>query len=127
MLSDAQRNRFDGLLDQLVAALPDELHRLIEEIPVIVEDEPSAKMKADLELDRNTLLCGLHWGIPLTERSVEHSGTMPDGIWLFREPIMHLAGPDTKSLREQIRITLLHEIGHHFGLDEDDLARLGYG
>ena len=61
---------------------------------------------------------------------MEHSGTLPDRMMLFREPIMRLAdwwaGQPDGELGRQIRITLLHEIGHHFGLDEDDLAALGY-
>jgi predicted Zn-dependent protease with MMP-like domain len=83
-------------------------------------------------------LCGLHSGIPLTERSVEHGG-LPEVITLFREGILEEAGGweewtdddgtelgGRERILREIRITLLHEIGHHFGLDEDDLERLGY-
>jgi predicted Zn-dependent protease with MMP-like domain len=81
-----------------------------------------------MDIDRRQSdLCGLHWGIPLTARSVEHSATFPDRMMLFRGPILRVAGRRRQDLEEQIRITLLHEIGHHFGLDEDDLAALGYG
>ena len=83
-------------------------------------------------------------GIPLTRRSVDHSGTLPDQIMLFREPIMRLSRVPSRSIRRfgagrenakrssresleyEIRVTLLHEMGHHFGLDEDELAELGY-
>lgn len=76
-------------------------------------------------------LCGLHSGTPFTEQSVEHSGGLPDAIMLFREGVLATAGgwdnPDGEdAVYEEIMITLLHEIGHHFGLSEDDLARLGY-
>jgi predicted Zn-dependent protease with MMP-like domain len=130
------RRTFDELLDQVIAGLPEHLHRLMEEVPLIVEDEPSAQLTADLGLDPGDDLCGLHWGIALTDRSVEHSGVLPDRMMLFRGPILRLAGSSTRGRRravdrdallEQIRITLLHEIGHHFGLDEDDLDALGYG
>jgi predicted Zn-dependent protease with MMP-like domain len=128
MLHSDHRRRFDRLLDEVLAELPGELHELMEEVPLIVEDEPSRRTLGDMGIDpRTTDLCGLHWGIPLTRRSVEHSGTMPDQMCLFRGPIMRVAGRKRQELREQIRITLLHEIGHHFGLDEDDLERLGYG
>jgi predicted Zn-dependent protease with MMP-like domain len=80
------------------------------------------------------MLCGLHWGVPLTQRSVESAAHLPDQIMLFRGPIMRLASVsstgrtrrDRRELEGQIRITLLHEIGHHFGMNEEDLAELGY-
>lgn len=136
MLTSDQRRTFDEILDRLVAELPEQLHTLLEEVPLIVEDEPSAILLTEMDLDpRTTELCGLHWGVPLTQRSVEHGSRLPDRMMLFRGPILRLSGyrrgrwgrTDTGPLEEQIRVTLLHEIGHHFGLDEDDLARLGYG
>ena len=79
-------------------------------------------------------IAGLHTGIARTERSVEHSGELPGQIHLFREGVLHMAGgwPSRvdeaflAALDEEIRITLLHEIGHEMGLDEDDLEALGY-
>ncbi len=140
MLRPEQRHLFDDLLDDIVAALPEHLHRLLEEVPLVVEDEPTDQLLEEMEIERGiTDLCGLHSGIALTHRSVEHSGVLPDRMMLFRGPIMRVAGykrrrltpsreaKGTEALAEQIRITLLHEIGHHFGLDEDDLTALGYG
>ena len=138
MLATPERRIFDDLLEQVLAALPEHIHALMEEIPLVVEDQPDPKLLRDMKLNpERTTLCGLHWGIPLTKRSVEHSGSMPDQIMLFREPILGEAGwydrprpareLRIQELERQIRITLLHEIGHHFGLDEDDLADLGYG
>lgn len=127
------RRLFDRLLDDLIERLPNQLRDLMEEVPLIVEDEPSDTLLDELDIDPDDSdLCGLHWGTALTERSVQHSGTFPDRMMLFRGPIMRLAGyrgrrRDTNALAEQIRITLLHEIGHHFGLDEADLDALGYG
>lgn len=127
------RQQFDDILESILAELPEHLLNLLDEVPLIVEDEPSSLLLAELDIDRRTGdLCGLHWGIALTRKSNLHSGTMPDRIMLFRGPIMRLAhhkptgGSAKDSLHEQIRITLLHEIGHHFGLDEDDLAEQGY-
>lgn len=130
------RRLFDDLLERILAELPESIQQLLEEVPLIVEDEPSPRLLREMGLSRHdTLLCGLHWGIPLTHRSVEHSATMPDRMMLFRGPILRTAGyrlgrqaaSAMDELERQIRITLLHEIGHHFGLDEDDLAALGYG
>jgi len=128
MLSPQHRRRFDTILDQLVDELPDHLHALLEEVPLIVEDEPSDDILDDMDIDSaDTDLCGLHWGVPLTKRSVEQSAGFPDQMMLFRGPILRVAGHKRMELERQIRITLLHEIGHHFGLDEDDLEKLGYG
>jgi len=130
-----RRKQFDMILDEQVAMLPEHLHELIEEVPLIVEDEPSAQLMAELEMQADEDLCGLHNGVPLTERSVSSSPDVPDHMMLFRGPIWRLAeeivieqGVDfADALEQQIHITLLHEIGHHFGLDEADLEREGYG
>lgn len=135
-MDPARRGLFDDLLDRIIQQLPEALRALLEEVPLIVEDEPSPRLLADLGMALGGVnLCGLHSGISLTQRSVETLARLPDRMMLFRGPIMRVVGfasvapgrrrqPD---LRRQIRITLLHEIGHHFGLDEDDLAKLGYG
>ncbi len=127
MLTPIQRRRFDDILDQLVAELPPNIHDVLEEVPLIVEDEPSDLILRTMDIDpRTTDLCGLHWGVPLTKRSVDMLPGLPDRMMLFRGPILRVAGRRRSELETQIRITLLHEIGHHFGLNEDDLAKLGY-
>ena len=135
-MSPAERRRFDELLEALIEALPRHLQRVLEEIPVVVLDRPTAAMLRDLGVARENwaeearTLCGLHSGTMLTERSIERSGDLPTDIHLFREGIVGAAGgweQGRDRVAEEIRITLLHEIGHHFGLDEDDLDRLGYG
>ncbi|MEO1236673.1 MAG: metallopeptidase family protein [Planctomycetota bacterium] len=135
MVSRRDRDEFDRLLDRQVDALPPALHELLAEVPLIVDDEPTADLLESLGMTPgDDDLCGLHDGTPLTERSVEAEPAVPDRMMLFRGPIMRLAGYSGvrytaeahARLTEEIRITLLHEIGHHFGLDEDDLERLGY-
>jgi predicted Zn-dependent protease with MMP-like domain len=135
-MTEQERARFDALMDDVVAELPPGIARLLDEISVIVLDEPTAAMLTDLGIapdDQEALdeLCGLHTGTALTERSVEHHADLPTTIHLFRRGIVALAGgwQDANAddhVYEEIRITLLHEIGHHFGLDEEDLERLGY-
>lgn len=135
MISSAQREVFDEILDRLVEELPPHLAELLEEVPLIVEDEPTPQLLKEMGMAPDDELCGLHSGVPLTERSVEHGAHVPDHMMIFRGPIVRMVGFDTtrrgrraiRELEEQIRITLLHEIGHHFGLDEDDLDALGYG
>jgi predicted Zn-dependent protease with MMP-like domain len=136
VITRRERARFDELMERAVEALPPPLRQLLEEVPVIVIDRPSSAMLRSLGLDAASeddamSLCGLHTGRSITERSVVDDAVIPEDIHLFREGILDLAGgfeqPGGDDLvYEQIRITLLHEIGHHFGLGEDDLERLGY-
>jgi predicted Zn-dependent protease with MMP-like domain len=128
-LGDRQRRRFDTLLEEELERLPPALAELLEEAPLVVDDRPEPELLADLGMDGEPeALCGLHSGIPLTERSVEEPWAM-EVIHLFRMGIIAEAGGEDateEDLRREIRVTLLHEIGHHFGLDEDDLAELGF-
>jgi predicted Zn-dependent protease with MMP-like domain len=136
-MTPADRERFDRLLESVLDELPDELHALLDEAPLVVEDHPPPELLRALGLPDNEDLCGLHEGVSRTERSIEQPA-LPDVITLFRRGIIDLAGgweplgSDADSpggeaaIRDEILVTLLHELGHHFGLDEDDLERLGY-
>ncbi|GMV25412.1 MAG: hypothetical protein AMXMBFR58_14430 [Phycisphaerae bacterium] len=136
-MTPGERKRFDDLLDGVVSALPAGITRLLEEVPVIVLDRPTAKMIEELSIEHGEdmsedVLAGLHSGLSITERGIDHGGVLPEEIHLFREGIVELAGGweqenADEMVAEEIRVTLLHEIGHHFGLDEDDLEELGYG
>lgn len=135
------RDRFDQLLEDALSSLPPSFREVIEEIPVIAVDRPDAKLIAELKRDAvippdapeaDDELLGLHSGVAITDRSVEQSAALPGQIHIFREGIVaHAGGWEQEfaddEIYEEIRITLLHEIGHHFGLDEDDLDDLGYG
>ena len=125
-------DRFDRLLERVLEALPEELSTLLEEVPLVVDDLPDKETCLRMGLRHKLDLCGLYTGIPLTGRSVEHSGTLPDVITIFRRGILSAArGRDGEvrdtALRRQIRLTVLHEIGHHFGMTEEQLRRYGYG
>lgn len=135
-MNQVERDRFDGLLERVIEGLPRNVRALIEEVPVIVLDVPTPEMLRSLGMDPGDResaleLCGLHTGVSFTEKSVEHSAELPAEIHLFREGIVDLAGgweadDADGAIGEEIRVTLLHEIGHQFGLDEDDLERLGF-
>jgi predicted Zn-dependent protease with MMP-like domain len=135
-MSNPERERFDELLEAIIESLPPGIRELLEEVPVIVEDYPAPDVLREFRDPDGTLpardeLCGLHSGIAFTERSVESTGELPNGIYLYREGIIAQAGgwdaPDAEeAVLDEIEITLLHEIGHQFGLDEDDLEKLGY-
>lgn len=108
------------------------VHNLLEKVPLHVEDHPSDEVMDERDVEYLDDLCGLYTGIPLSERSIQHSGNLPDVVTIYREGIL-TAASDSQGhirgdrLREQIRITILHELGHHHGLTEDDLRELGYG
>lgn len=126
------RERFDRLLEEVLAEMPPLVHELIERVPLHVEDYPSARVMAQMRVRYRDDLCGLYTGIPITQRSVEHSGHLPDVVTIYREGIL-AASRDrhgrirTGRLRRQIWITILHELAHHHGLGEEELRELGYG
>ena len=125
------RDFFDGELDVVLAGLPQRVHDLLDEVPMHVEDYPSSEILESMGVGRDEL-CGLYSGVPLGDRSVWHAARLPDVVTIYREGILHASsGADghlsQRELRRQIRITVLHELGHHHGLDEEELAELGYG
>ena len=136
MLDQALRDTFDEILEAQIDALPPDAAEVVALSGVVVEDEPSTEVLSDLGMSaiEGQDLCGMHFGVPETERSVQDTGELPSQIMLFRGPIIRLADYrvvdgreiNRDELIEQIHVTLLHEIGHQFGLDEDDLTELGY-
>lgn len=132
-LSDNLRQLFDALLEAEMDRLPPAIGQLLERIPLVVDDLPDAAWCRALQIKDPTCLCGLHHGIPITRQSNMRPFELPEQIMIFRVGILRQIEPrhpgrlNTAELAEQIRITLLHEIGHHFGLDEQQLSALGYG
>ncbi len=117
---------FGRLVEQALADLPAPFAEFLEEVPVEIRARPSRSQLRSLGLEEDELLLGLYHGRPRTERSVEDSGRLPDVIYIFQEDI-ELASDSDAELIENVRTTVLHEIGHHFGMSEDDLDKLGYG
>jgi predicted Zn-dependent protease with MMP-like domain len=131
-MTPLQRRRFDEQFDWVMERMPPLVHELIERVPLHVEDYPSAEVMERTGAEYIDDLCGLYTGIPIGEKSVQHSGVMPDVVTIYREGILSAAADDRgrisrERLREEIRITILHELAHHHGLDEDELQKLGYG
>jgi predicted Zn-dependent protease with MMP-like domain len=97
-----------------------------------VEDYPSRKVMEEKGIADPEELCGLFSGVALPDKSVEHSGTLPEVVTIYRMGILAAARDrfgrtNPRRLREEIRITVLHELAHFHGLDEDELEELGYG
>lgn len=125
------RTYFDQQLEWVLSQVPHRIHELLEEVTMYVEDYPSPEVLRRMGIRRRRNLCGLYTGIPLTHKQVEASGVLSDAIYLYREGILSLARKasgdiDEDELRRQIRITLLHELGHYHGLSERELEELGY-
>lgn len=110
--------RFEELVDQAMQELPEELLSRITNLQISIEERPPST-KEDAEL------LGLYEGIPLTERGADYFGVMPDLIRLFK-PNIEDEAVDDDDVREVIRVTVLHEIAHHFGIDDDRLTELGW-
>ena len=106
--------RFDDVVRSALDALPPEIAAGLENVAVVVEDENPDDPD----------LYGLFEGVPLTEGGLD-AGDLPSRIAIYQQPL-RADFPDEHELREEIRITVLHELGHYFGLDEDRLAELGY-
>jgi len=114
--------RFEQLVADALDGLPTDVAAALDNVAVVVEDWPSAEQ---LGARRGTLL-GLYVGVPLTRRGpMSYAGVPPDRIVVFRGPLCSLA-PDETALVEQVRVTVLHELGHHFGLDDERLRELGW-
>lgn len=119
------RQKFDFLLEQAIDDLPPQFAQWLDECPVIVEDEPSAEMRRDMGVDEDGDLLGSFNGVAITMRSVDEAAGLPAHIMIFRKPLMDMCESE-EELADEIRITLLHELGHYAGFDEDDLERMGY-
>ena len=116
------RARFEDLVADALDEVPEELAVEMENVAVIVEDWPSPDQLAGR---RGTLL-GLYEGVPLTKRDpITYGGVLPDKITIFRGPLCERAR-DEHELAEQVRVTVLHEIGHYFGIGDARLHELGW-
>lgn len=117
---------FARYVEQALAELPEPFASHLEQIIVEIVNRPTRKQLRSVGLKDDELLFGLYQGVNLLDRSVEHSGVLPDRILIFQDD-HEIACDNPRELVEEIRTTVLHEIGHHFGMDEDDLDEVGYG
>ena len=106
--------------------LPKQFRKGLQNIEIVVEERPTRDLLLSVGLDpRNDTLYGLYQGIPLPDRSALYPPILPDKITIFSEPLLRDFS-DPEDLREQIRATVLHEIAHYFGFDDDEIDKLGY-
>ena len=121
-----KRAAFRRLVSESLAGLPPEFQEKMNNIEIVVESRPTREQDASTGDDpEEGLLMGLYEGIPLTERTTAYGGVLPDRITLFQDNIEAVCETE-EEMREEIRKTVLHEIAHHFGIDDDRLHELDY-
>jgi predicted Zn-dependent protease with MMP-like domain len=110
---------FEALVAKALDDLPEEFAELLENVAVVVEEEPTEEDLESVGLDPEDDLLGLYQGVPLAERDSFYGG-LPDRVVIYRGPILRACSSRREVIRE-VRDTVVHELGHHFGLDEDEM------
>jgi predicted Zn-dependent protease with MMP-like domain len=118
-----QRKRFERLVDNAVATIPRTFRDALQNLAIVVEDEPPDHVLEELEIGPDDTLFGLYQGTPLTERTSQYGNTLPDRISLYQGPIEDECETDDEIV-ECIGETLIHELGHYFGLSEDEIEEI---
>jgi predicted Zn-dependent protease with MMP-like domain len=113
--------QFEAIIREVMDRLPDWVHKALDNIEVLVVDEPDEEMDPE-----GQGLLGLYVGLPLAERGADYAGELPDVIYIFRRPHLEL-GLSQDDLRDEIARTLIHEFAHYFGIDDDHLDQIGWG
>lgn len=118
------RITFEELVSEALDTLPEEIKGWLDNVAVVVGERPTRQQLAQAGLGPGGLLFGLYVGVPKTQRGFTYGEIVPDKIVIFRRPIMQVCRTPAE-IRQQVRRTVLHEIGHHFGLDEEQLWASG--
>lgn len=118
-------DEFAELAREALEDIPEPFEEYLRDVAVDIEPMPDRRTCRRMGLDDPRSLLGLYHGVPLTGRSVQDSGRLPDHITIYQQNIERLCRTRRQIIR-QVRKTVFHEVGHHFGLDEDDLNDLGY-
>ena len=121
-----KRAEFESLVESALRRIPRRFRDAMQNLGIVVEDWPDPDLLEEAGLKRSQSLYGLFTGRPLTELRHDDWGELPSMIHIYQRPLEE-DFPDPAELSREIRITLLHEIGHYFGMDEEELSRLGYG
>ncbi|HAP41850.1 MAG: metallopeptidase family protein [Nitrospira sp.] len=112
---------FQALVQEALDGLPDEYAKLLTNVAVVVEEEPPPDVRTDLELEEGEDLLGLYQGLPIDKESFfQAGGQLPAKISIYRGPILRLCR-SKKEVVQEVRDTVVHEIGHHFGFDDDEM------
>ena len=113
--------QFEDVVAEALGEIPADLADRIENVTVMIEDEPQRELLVDLGMDPDEdQLFGLYEGVALPERGANYAGALPDRILIYRLPLLE-ACKTRRELRDEIRLTVIHELGHYFGLQEEEL------
>jgi predicted Zn-dependent protease with MMP-like domain len=120
------RTTFEELVRQTLDELPEDITRRLDNVEVVIEEAPAPTLLRSLGLDpgRDTLF-GLYEGVPLNERSYDGSGCLPDKISIYYRPLVR-SFRSPRRIRREVRDTIIHEVAHFFGFDDDEIEDLGY-
>ncbi|HVE92352.1 MAG TPA: metallopeptidase family protein [Actinomycetota bacterium] len=121
-MSDAE---FESLVAEAVDGLPEPLRARLENVDVVISGEPTRDELERADVGPGATLFGLYQGVPLTERTGWYTFVMPDKITIYRGPILR-ACADADEVREEVAVTVVHEIAHHFGISDERLDELGW-
>ena len=117
------RQQFERLVAEAVTLIPRRFRREMKNLALVIEEEPSPALLDEMEIEPPDSLYGLYQGIPLPERSWGHGNQLPDKITLFQRPIEEDCEDDDE-IRAVIAETLIHEVGHYFGLSEEEIEEI---
>ncbi len=118
-----ETDRFEQLVDEALEELPEQFRLLMDNVQVVVEPWPTPEQLRAVRLSRGTMLLGLYEGIPRPKRGISYGLVLPDKITIFQGPIERLCQSEAE-VRQQVLDTVIHEVGHHFGIGEERMAVL---
>jgi predicted Zn-dependent protease with MMP-like domain len=122
-MREMTRKRFTELVEEALKQIPARFREAMTNVAVVVEDEPSADLLEDMDMEPGDTLFGLYQGIPLTEREANYGNTLPDRISIYQFPIEE-ACEDEEDIRQCVAETVIHEFGHYFGLSEEEIEEI---
>lgn len=118
-----KKNEFEALAEEALGRLPERFAKKLENIDIVVEDEPSRRLLNEMRIGRGGTLLGLYHGVPLSQRGFYYGNVLPDRIVLYMGPILREGG-DAEEIAARVRSVVIHEIGHYFGLSDEELREL---
>lgn len=120
-MHNVTREEFEAIVSTGISAIPEKFLKLLDNVVIVVEDEPSVVQREKLKLRQGWTLFGLYEGIPQAKRGDHYTSVVPDKITIFQKPIEQ-AARDEKDVEAIVKNTVWHEIAHHFGLDEKEVC-----
>lgn len=118
------REQFRAFVAEAIDTIPRRFAKHIQNVAIVIEDEVSDELRAELGMEPTEVLLGLYQGTPLTERGAGHGNQLPDLITLYQKTIEEEAEGDEDTIVAEIGETLIHELGHYFGMSEDEIMEI---